>query len=298
MRLELVRTRTADGVSLEGLWYTPAAGGVPPMPSVPSSSAATPGAAVKTWLLVHGAGGRCTASGVLEEFAHAVVAQGSSVLRIDTRGHDFVASLSRGRWGGAAWERIEECTLDLAAWQTWLAPRAEGPVGWLGHSLGGVKALWALAHEPEAFAGVSAVVAAAPPRFHHASFLAHPDGPAFRDEYTRACDLAELGSGRMLLETTQPVRSWISAEGFVEKYGPSDRYDFVAWLAAVRPPTLALIPETAVRRSMASYRTPEALAALAARKPNLAWRIVPEADVNFTGGTETVDSLVRRWDGV
>lgn len=279
MPLALEHLRTADGVVLDGLGYDPE--------PLRAGSPAWDGV-----LLIHGAGSRCTAPGLLEDFALRAVADGARVLRLDTRGHDLVTFLTGGRWGGAAHERIEECPLDLAAGHARLVELGCRRIAWVGHSLGGVKVLFAAAAgAPPELCGTAAI---APPRFVHAALSNHPDGPAFRDEWSRASDLVELGSGNMLLETTQPARGLLTAAGFLEKYGPADRFDFVPLLPRLTVPTCVLLPELAVARSAASWTTPAALTEIAPTAPHLTWEILPGTDVGCGGRFEEVYLAVRR----
>src|SRR5438128_1162149 len=129
MHVELVRTTTRDGVRLDGAFQA-AAGGA--------------GLGLDGACLVHGTGGSFY----------------SSVLLANTRGHDVVsnaATAQGGRHLGAAYEVVDDCRHDLAAWLDWLRQRVGSRLALIGHSLGAVKCLYATAHEPQA--GVGAAVA-------------------------------------------------------------------------------------------------------------------------------------------
>ena len=74
------------------------------------------------------------------------------MLRVNTRGHDPVSTAATARGGrrqGAAYEAVDDCRHDVAAWLDWLRPRAGPRVGLLGHSMGAVKCLYAPAQEPD-----------------------------------------------------------------------------------------------------------------------------------------------------
>ena len=68
---------------------------------------------------------------------------------------------------GAAYEAVDDCRHDLTAWVDYLKRRAGSRIGLVGHSLGAVKCLYALAREPGL--SVACVVALSPPRLSHAA---------------------------------------------------------------------------------------------------------------------------------
>src|SRR5258708_29692452 len=138
MLVDLVQTTTRDGLRLDGIFQSPAAAN--------GSSLA-----VDSLCLVHGTGGSFYSSTLFDAFAERLLALGCAVLRVNTRGHDLMSTAATsqgGRRQGAAYEVVDECRHDLAAWLEWLRQRAGPRVGLLGHSLGAVKCLSALAHEP------------------------------------------------------------------------------------------------------------------------------------------------------
>src|SRR5262245_32786078 len=169
--LEMVRVETADGVILDGaLWRPRRAGELP----------------VDAFLLVHGTGSNFYAPGVLETFAGQALAGGIAILRINTRGHDgFCSNPARTGSvnGGAAYERISDCVLDVGAWVNWLAGHGFARIVLVGHSMGSVKAIYAQAYAPHS--AVRAIVGISPPRFSHERLLSGPRGETFAAEFTR-----------------------------------------------------------------------------------------------------------------
>ncbi len=125
---------------------------------------------VDAWLCLHGTGSNFYAASTLAGLAPKLLAGGAAVLRGNTRGHDLVSTgpTAAGRGlQGAAFERVDDAPLDLAAWIELLASRGYQRIGILGHSLGAVKAIFTLA-QPE-HPQVAALVAVSPPHLSYAA---------------------------------------------------------------------------------------------------------------------------------
>jgi pimeloyl-ACP methyl ester carboxylesterase len=266
---ELVRVETDDGLFLDGALQRPRDAG--PLP-------------VDAFLLLHGTGSNFYTPGVLESFARQAVAYGAAVLRVNTRGHDGICSIS-GRQGqvrgGATFERISDCTRDVAAWATWLEANGLARIVLVGHSMGGVKAIYSQAQTDQP--AVQAIVGISPPRFAHERLAAGPRGVTFREEFARASELVRRGDGDSLVPVTQPLSFIATAAGYVEKYGPENRYDFVPLLSRLPCPALILIGSESIKTSAAFAGLPDALAEAADGNLQLAYEIVEGANTNYLG---------------
>jgi len=283
MRTELVRVTTDDGCLLDGVLQRPEA---------PTES----GLPVDAFLLVHGTGSNFYTHGVLETFAHQAVAAGVPALRINTRGHDQVTAIpgvKGSQRGGATYENIADCRLDLAAWIALLAGRGYRRIVLAGHSMGGVKAAFTLAHEqhPE----VAALLIISSPRFVHAKFHAHPRAEAFRADYARARQLVAEGQPDQLMRITQPLPLLITAAGFLEKYGPEDRYDLLRFLPRSQRPTLVILGSRSAEQSIAFDGLAEEIKTLTHQHPHLSLRMVEGANINYTGCYEAPFREAREW---
>lgn len=282
MLVELCQVETADGVRLDGAWA--------PAPD-PSAQAAGP---ARTALLIHGTGGHFYGRGVLARFADEAWAAGWNVLRVNTRGHDLVAHgtgsgpLARG---GAAYERLGDCTHDLTAWLTWLARAGHGPVAVVGHSVGGLKALYAQAHQPHP--AVVAVAAISPPRLAHSRLAAHPAAAEFRRDFERAQGLAAAGRAEELMWVQQPLPLLITAGGLLEKYGPAETYDYVRWISAAACPLLALFGGQTLATNPAFDGAAETLQSLAL--PHLSVQVVPDADMQYRSAPGAPFAIFSAW---
>lgn len=271
MSLELVRTITSDGVNLDGAFYQPDVVVARPL-------------ALDALLVVHGTGSQFYAGGVLARFAEQALGVGMNVLRVNTRGHDVVCSLNGpggSRRGGAAFECVDDCRFDVQAWIGWLAGRGCQSIGVVGHSMGAVKSIYALSHEcpPE----VAGLVAISPPRFCHQNFITHRDGKEFAAEYALAEAAVAAGRGQELREFKHPLRLLITMAGYLDKYGPHDRYDYAQHLPRIACPALAIVGERSIQSSMAFDGAHLILETIARRAPNIRWQLVAGADTNYAG---------------
>src|SRR3954468_10648220 len=133
MLVELVQVTTRDGVRLDGMFQAP-------------GDSTSPRPPVDAVCFVHGTGGNFYSSTLFDSLAGRLLEWGCGVLRVNTRGHDGISTAVTDRGGrrlGAAYEVVDDCRHDLAAWVEWLRQTAGPRVGLVGHSLGAVKALYA-----------------------------------------------------------------------------------------------------------------------------------------------------------
>jgi len=267
--VELVRAETADGLFLEGALQHPQRAGKLP---------------VDAFLLIHGTGSNFFAPGVLETFSRQAAADGTAVLRVNTRGHDGICSIpSRNGTtrGGATFEKISESPLDVTTWVNWLESRGFNRVVLVGHSMGGVKAIYSQAHARHT--AVCGIIGISPPRFAHERLADQARGAKFREEFARATELVARGEGEKLIPVTQPLPFVATAAGYVEKYGPENRYDYVPLLARLLCPALILIGSESIRTSAAFDGLPEAIASAVVGQTHIVCEIVDGANINYTG---------------
>ncbi len=275
MNVELIRTKTADGVLLAG--------------SLHRAEESNASSRSTVWLLVHGTGSNFYSPGVLQSFSEQLVSGGHSVARINTRGHDIISSLS----GGAAFESVSDCVHDLRAWVDELIRRDFSRVVLVGHSMGGVKAIFSQAHDPHP--NVVAVIGASPPRFCHAKWQSSPQATPFRDHFRHATERVESGRGDELMLVQQPLPLWLTAAGFLAKYGPHDEYDFIPLLPRLSRPTLLIVGTASVESSPAFASVPEAVRQLQASQSNLHLELVSGANTGYTGHLDTPARLANEW---
>ncbi|MCS6849863.1 MAG: alpha/beta fold hydrolase [Gemmataceae bacterium] len=279
--VDLVRTQTRDGLRLDGIYLEPI--GPPQVP-------------VGGMVFIHGTGGSFYTSSLFDDLAERLRRSGCGVLRVNTRGHDGISTALTSQGGrrlGAAYEIVDDCRHDLAAWTEWLRQRVGGPVGLLGHSLGAVKAVYALAHEPSLRVG--ALVAVSPPRLSYSWFCQSPEGPEFLRTYAEAQRLVEAGQPTALMEVSLPLPSVVTAAGYVEKYGPEERYNYLRFLGEVPCPVLVTFGEVEVSTNMAFRGAPEAAAAVPRRGGTLAVVTIPGGDHFYTTTRDEIAAAIDHW---
>jgi pimeloyl-ACP methyl ester carboxylesterase len=281
MIVDLVRVTTRDGVQLDGSWQA-AAG--------PSQIG------VDALVLIHGTGGNFYGSTFFDLLAERLRGLGCGVLRINTRGHDGISTAVARGGGlrlGAAYETVDDCRHDLAACLDWLRSQSGPRVGLLGHSLGAVKSLYAVAHEPQL--APRCIVAVSPPRLSYSYFCASSQGADFLASYQAAEALVQAGKASALMETRLPLPMAIAAAGYLEKYGPEERYNYLRFLASVNCPTFLLFGSVEVAKNMAFQEAPADVGRLINGKPNMAMTIIDGADHFYTGVRDQAWAAIEKW---
>lgn len=282
MLVDLVQTTTADGIRLDGMLQTPTTG-----------QAALPLDGV---CLVHGTGGNFYSSTLFDAFSERFLALGCAVLRINTRGHDGISTATTARGGrrlGAAYEVVDDCRHDIAAWLEWLRQRVGPRAGLVGHSLGAVKCLYALAQDPTLPA--AGVVAVSPPRLSYSWFCSTAKAEEFLQTYHQAQQQIDRGRPDALLDAKFPLPFVITAAGYVEKYGPDERYNYLRLLPVVKCPTLVTLGSIEVRDNAAFQAAPEALQERSAKQANLQTASIEGADHFYSGVRAQVVAAAETW---
>ena len=281
MMVDLVQTTTRDGVRLDGVFQSAAVRADSPLDGVS---------------LVHGAGGSFYTSTLFDALAESLLSVGCAVLRVNTRGHDLMSTASTpqgGRRQGAAYEVVDDCRHDLTAWLDWLKNRVGPRVGLLGHSLGAVKCLYAAAHEPGLAA--ASVAALSPPRLSYAWFCSSPEGPRFREDYETAERHVESGRPGAPMDMRLPLPGVMTAGGYLEKYGPEERYNYLRFAADAPCPVLVTLGGVEAENNMAFRGAAEALRPLAERHGRMRVQVVAGADHFYSATRGEVTAGVVAW---
>jgi dienelactone hydrolase len=278
--VDLIHITTRDGVRLDAMLQRP-------------TSDATTAWPIDAVCMVHGTGGNFYASTLFDAVGERCLTRGCAALRINTRGHDSISTAVTSKGGcrlGAAYEVVDDCRHDLAACVDWLKANVGPRVGLIGHSLGAVKCLYTLAHEPGT--DVAGVVGISPPRLSYSWFCSSPEGPAFLETYQQADTLVQAGRPTALLEVQLPLPFIITAAGYVEKYGPDERYNYLNFISSVRVPALITLGEIEAASNMAFRGAADALAQTR-RPPSVA--VIPQADHFYTKARADLVECIDAW---
>ena len=283
MQCELIRTQTTDGLRLDGALFTPAA------------SASRLG--LDAALCLHGVGANFYTSSTLDGIRPTLLNLGLSVLTANTRGHDtvYMASMAMGRRRqGAAYETVDDCRSDVAAWLKLLASRGLRRILLVGHSLGAIKSVYA--QSLEQFEAVAGVVALSPPRLSHRAFMNSLDSSIYFQSLATAEDLIRSGKPNELFEARFPFPLLITAAGYVEKYGPAERYNIVNYAPQLTCPALFVYGGRELETGPSFAGMPETLGGLPGGSPRKVV-VVADADHNYTGVHDALAAEIRDWLG-
>jgi pimeloyl-ACP methyl ester carboxylesterase len=283
MIVDLVQVMTRDGVRLDG--------------TLQVSAEATPRQLpIDSCLFIHGTGGSFYSSSLFDGFCERFIELGCAVLRVNTRGHDLMSTAvttQGGRRLGAAYEVVDECRHDLAAWIECLERRGFARIGLMGHSLGAVKAAYTLASE--AHRSTACLVALSPPRLSYSHFSTSDKSAEFLETYRTAEEHVSAGRSATLMEVRVPLPFVVTAGGYVEKYGPAEQYNILKQIARVRCPALVTFGSAELETNMAFRGLPELLAPIAANHGCMQVQIVPGADHFYSSQRVDLVARTEKW---
>jgi pimeloyl-ACP methyl ester carboxylesterase len=98
-------------------------------------------------------------------------------------------------------------------------------IGLWGHSLGATKSIYYMATQGDH--RVTCVVAGSPPRFSYSTYAALDPGEAFKHIAAQAQQHIDAGHPQTLIDTIYPIPLLVTAEVFIQKYGPEEKYDIL-----------------------------------------------------------------------
>ena len=287
MHVELVRTVTRDGLRLDGA--------LNPCP-LPKREGSTSSPSNTAAILLHGVAGNFYTSSTFEPLIPKLQALGIAALAVNTRGHDSVFGASQGnvrRRFGAAYETVADCQHDVAAWVEFLKSRSYGRIALIGHSLGAIKAVYAQARE--SFPEVTAVVAVSGPRLSYSAFMNVGESSIFLDSFSTAERMLKEGRGEELFTSKFPFPLLITANAYIDKYGPAERYNLLKFAGDLPCPALFVYGgKELAGGGIAFAGMPEALMSLPSADRRTT-AIIDGADHVYTGTGEQLAEAVVGW---
>ena len=179
----------------------------------------------------------------------------------------------------------------MQAWLEYLEACGTHDVILLGHSLGAIKAVYLMAHRPHP--AVKAVVAVSPARLSYAHFVKSERAKRFEELLARAQELVAQGEGETLLEVDFPLPYLVSAASYVDKYGPTGRYDVLELLDRVEVPQLYTFG-TEELGHVAFAGLPEAIKARSPRR-RVQVEVLSGADHHYQGCLDLLAQKVLTW---
>jgi pimeloyl-ACP methyl ester carboxylesterase len=221
---------------------------------------------------------------------------GVTVLAVNTRGHDLVSTAVTAdgpRRQGAAYEDVSRCRQDIAAWVEFLATRGFSRVALIGHSSGAIKTVYSQA--AKSHPAVTQLVAISPPRLSHAHFAGSDKSSEFLALLAEAESLIIQGRGEQLMDVRFPLPYLVTAAGFVDKYGPGERYNVLRLLANLVVPTLVTFGGLEVATNVAFQGLPEAVGDIARSNPLVSLAIIPDADHFYSAHCRELVACLERW---
>ena len=276
---ELVNVLTEDKVYLDGLF---------------TASEHAPSTDIDAAILVHGLSGNFYKSRLLKHFANVLNSIGISTVLINTRGHDYLNSTQRmGRAStlGAAVEIIDECKHDLFAWCEFLKSRQRDQLMLLGHSLGGIKSLYAQAHLPHE--NVKRVAALSSTKLSYDSLMGSSGGDKFAYWLNRAQMMVAEGKGEEWMFVTFPFATWMSAIAYLAKYGDGDKNNWMNFMNQISIPVFAAFGQRELEHNPAFSAMKQDLANV--DQPNFTIDIVPNADHFYSACFDEASNRLLNW---
>jgi pimeloyl-ACP methyl ester carboxylesterase len=283
MIVDLVHVKTRDGVRLDGIWRKPHA-----------EQASQLG--VDVVIFHHGVAGNFYSPGMFDQYGDALLDRGCAVLRVNNRGHDPISRAVVGQDAkrlGAAYEDMDDCRYDWEAWVDYAQAAGYHRIGLWGHSLGATKSIYYMATQGDP--RVTRVVAGSPPRFSYSSYATLEQGEAFKRIAADAQRHIDAGHPETLIDTIYPIPLLVTAEVFIQKYGPQEKYDILQHIPKVQCPLLIMVGTAEAQTMMAFQGLPPLLERIAAAMDHVTFASIPGADHAYTHQRDYVWGVVSRW---
>jgi len=221
IQTQLCTFKTADNERLHGLLFTP--------PQDQSDLAL---------LFVHGVAMNFYLP-PLALFGEALAKRRYHCFVINTRGHDWISRAGNlSKFGGSAYENIEECIPDLDAALDWLRRQGYQRFILIGHSLGAIKSI--IYQSTRQRPDVIGIVSCSAPRQFHSERAARQ--PGFHELFARAESMVAEGKGEEVLSMgAGSLAALFSARTLLNKFSKDDRNDLRPHTKRLGCPLLAVV---------------------------------------------------------
>ena len=278
MLVELVSFLNDDGLHLDGAFY-------PPTREIDRAGT------VDAVLLIHGSRGNFY-DGATKSMAEDLSARGYACLPLNTNAHD-TAWYDPGikEFKGNAFEILDSTCIDIQAGINHLTERGYQSIGLLGHSMGAVRVVYYAATHNDS--RISTVMPISPVRLSYSYFMESEDAEEFTANITIARQLISTGEPQALLRVDHPIPQLFSANSFLDKHGPEEKYNLINHAHKIIVPMLTLNGslETHSRlRNMA-----QDLAAAAINSPNCKTLMIDGGEHSLVNRTDEASEAILEW---
>ncbi len=270
MNTQLCTFKTADNERLHGLLFTPQTAHKD-----------------RALLFVHGVAMNFYLP-PLSVFGQELAQRGFHSFVINTRGHDWISRAGNlTKFGGSAYETLEECLPDLDGALGYLQERGYRRFVLIGHSLGAIKSI--IYQGRRRRADIAAVVSCSAPRQFFSERVARQ--PGFREVIEKAEAMIAAGDSEELLTVGVGSTPGIfTARTHVNKYGRDDRNDCRPYARLLGCPLLAIVG-SAEPRFFHEY----AEEIVAAAAPRGTCRVVQGANHFYNRHTLEIVAIIDQW---
>ena len=172
-------------------------------------------------------------------FGQELAARGYHCFVINTRGHDWICRAGNlTRFGGSAYENLEDCLADLDGALAFLAARGYRRFVLVGHSLGAIKSI--IYQGTRRRSDMAGIVSCSAPKQFYSERVARQ--PKFRELIEQAESMVSDGRGDDLMSVAVGATPGIfSARTHLDKYGKDDRNDCRPYAKSLGCPLLAIV---------------------------------------------------------
>jgi pimeloyl-ACP methyl ester carboxylesterase len=174
----------------------------------------------------------------LFNFGQALAQRGYHSFVINTRGHDWIARAGNlQKFGGAAYENLEDCVADLDAAIDFLKKHGYRRFILIGHSLGAIKSI--IYQGTQQRRDIASIVACSAPKQFYSERVARQ--PQFRELIAAAERMVADGKSEELMMAPVGVNPGLfTARTHLNKYGRDDGNDCRPHAKNVGCPVLAI----------------------------------------------------------
>ena len=278
MLVDLIRISAADGMELDGAYFAPARGAMPPGP-------------VDAVLCIHGSG-RNFYTAATAQMADDLRRLGYGALTLNTRGHDTVwVDRQTGVAEGNAYEILDNSRQDLRAGIDYLERQGYRRIGILGQSMGAVKVAYYAAMEDDP--RVAAVLPVSPVRLSCSYYMESPDAAEFRANLDTADRMEAEGRALDLFSVDFPIKEMFSAASYLDKHGPLERYNIINHAPRIRVPLFVLAGSEETHTRLKDV--PQDMITAAVNSPRAEYRILAGGNHSLTNMMPAASAAVSEW---